>query len=810
MAENVSRPEGLTCFNSTTNDSLISASIVDSVDIDRGSVLLRGIKAGEGITVELVDADGFAGTEGSSILISSTGGGPGGENTQIASAGSGQSLVADVSKSGSTLRLKSIAAGTGISLSVAGDDILINSTASQGPAGQNGKTWYAGATAPASNLGVNGDFYLDSTTANVFEKTLGTWVVLLNIRGPKGDTGATGAAGVDGNKWFSGTGVPASSIGANGDYYMDFNNGDIYKKVVGSWTFSLNVMGPAGPTGPQGDTGPTGPQGAPGAQGPKGDQGDVGPQGLKGDKGDTGATGDQGPKGDKGDTGEQGPKGDPGISSVSSVGTGQPVLDTYTSATGALSLKSLASGSGISITENSGDIIITATGGGATSADFLGLSDTPDSFTGANKVVKINPANNGLVFGNVAASEVSGLATVATTGAYADLTGKPVLATVATSGSYADLANKPTIVSALSGLSDVTTTGAVTGSVLKYNGTSSKWEVGSDNSAAGVTTVSSSSNAITVANASTTPALTFNPGNVALTALSGNLPVARLTGLALSAMSDVDVTGAANGSLLKYNTASSRWEVGTDNAAGISTVSSTSNAISVANGTTAPALTFNAGNVAITDLAGTLSVAKGGTGANTFTTNGLLIGNGLSGLSSTPAPSVANTALFWNGSSFAWNPIATPTIGVQKTGTLISTASAINFTGDAVTVTDNAGVATVNIATGSGSSANWQWYTFRANFSGGLLAGVQDGPAGWNLSFAGDTVTVVHNLGKQIMHWNFHGYNATNGYRTGTGATSGGVNIYWSVNTQLAIKNLTAAQTGAGSDQYVIIYLYFA
>jgi hypothetical protein len=35
------------------------------------------------------------------------------------------------------------------------------------------------------------------------------------------------------------------------------------------------------------------------------------------------------------------------------------------------------------------------------------------------------------------------LATVATTGAYADLTGKPALSTVATSGSYADLSNKP-------------------------------------------------------------------------------------------------------------------------------------------------------------------------------------------------------------------------------------------------------------------------------------------------------------------------------------------------------------------------------
>lgn len=42
-------------------------------------------------------------------------------------------------------------------------------------------------------------------------------------------------------------------------------------------------------------------------------------------------------------------------------------------------------------------------------------------------------------------ADASSLATVATTGAYSDLTGTPTLATVATSGDYADLTNKPTI-----------------------------------------------------------------------------------------------------------------------------------------------------------------------------------------------------------------------------------------------------------------------------------------------------------------------------------------------------------------------------
>lgn len=87
------------------------------------------------------------------------------------------------------------------------------------------------------------------------------------------------------------------------------NNGDLPNPAP------VNIKGPKGDTGatgaqgPKGDTGSTGPAGS---QGPKGDTGATGPQGPKGDTGETGATGPQGPKGDTGETGPQGPKGDPG------------------------------------------------------------------------------------------------------------------------------------------------------------------------------------------------------------------------------------------------------------------------------------------------------------------------------------------------------------------------------------------------------------------------------------------------------------------------------------------------------------------
>lgn len=66
----------------------------------------------------------------------------------------------------------------------------------------------------------------------------------------------------------------------------------------------------------------------------------------------------------------------------------------------------------------------------------------PDNNTG-----EISPADLRTQAKNLADSAklAEDLATVASTGAYADLTGKPALATVATTGAYADLTGKPTL-----------------------------------------------------------------------------------------------------------------------------------------------------------------------------------------------------------------------------------------------------------------------------------------------------------------------------------------------------------------------------
>lgn len=79
------------------------------------------------------------------------------------------------------------------------------------------------------------------------------------------------------NQWKYGTGVPASNLGLVGDYYLDTATGNVYTKTNGTtWVLISNIMGPQGPAGavgPQGATGLTGPQGPAGTNGSNGTNG---------------------------------------------------------------------------------------------------------------------------------------------------------------------------------------------------------------------------------------------------------------------------------------------------------------------------------------------------------------------------------------------------------------------------------------------------------------------------------------------------------------------------------------------------------
>lgn len=60
-----------------------------------------------------------------------------------------------------------------------------------------------------------------------------------------------------------GAGAPASSLGVVGDFYIDTTNSRLYgPKLPAGWGSYISIIGPTGPTGATGPTGPTGPAGA--------------------------------------------------------------------------------------------------------------------------------------------------------------------------------------------------------------------------------------------------------------------------------------------------------------------------------------------------------------------------------------------------------------------------------------------------------------------------------------------------------------------------------------------------------------------
>ena len=127
------------------------------------------------------------------------------------------------------------------------------------------------------------------------------------------------------NTILNGVGAPKANIGIDGDFYIDTKLMNMYgPKKNGAWLAPVSLKGTSGVDGKNGTTS-VGTTGATGATGPAGPIGPAGAKGDKGDKGETGATGPAGPAGpagaagaagSAGATGATGPKGDTGTATV--------------------------------------------------------------------------------------------------------------------------------------------------------------------------------------------------------------------------------------------------------------------------------------------------------------------------------------------------------------------------------------------------------------------------------------------------------------------------------------------------------------
>lgn len=108
-----------------------------------------------------------------------------------------------------------------------------------------------------------------------FLKDLSLSIGTVGPRGPRGSTGPQGVEGDDGKTILNGESDPASEIGVDGDFYLNTVTCDIFgPKSDGLWGDGVSIMGLKGDKGDKGDTGAQGERGFQGIQGEQGPKGD--------------------------------------------------------------------------------------------------------------------------------------------------------------------------------------------------------------------------------------------------------------------------------------------------------------------------------------------------------------------------------------------------------------------------------------------------------------------------------------------------------------------------------------------------------
>jgi len=151
-----------------------------------------------------------------------------------------------------------IETGTNVSLQLNGlkpdIQVLVPSTpaavkihTNQGIAGSAGSVWRNGAGVPDDAAGANGDYYLNQTNGDVYKRISGAYVLQGNIKGE--DSTVPGAPG---SVWRTSAGNPVDAIGINGDFYLNSLNGEYWLKAAGVYGLQGSIKGVAGDNGAPG------------------------------------------------------------------------------------------------------------------------------------------------------------------------------------------------------------------------------------------------------------------------------------------------------------------------------------------------------------------------------------------------------------------------------------------------------------------------------------------------------------------------------------------------------------------------------
>lgn len=263
-------------------------------------------------------------------------------------------------------------------------------------------------------------------------------------------------------------------------------------------------------------------------------------------------------------------------------------------------------------------------------------------------------------------------ATVATSGLYSDLTGTPSLATVATTGAYSDLTGTPAAYSLPTASTTVLGGVKVDGTTITINGSGVISSTGGGGSAITVkdegTTLTSALSSLDFVGAGVSASNTGGAVTVTITGGGGSggtvtsASVVSANGFAGTVANatttpaitiSTSVTGLlkGNGTALSAATAGTDYSAGTS-ALGTGIIKSTTGtgAFTIATAGDFPILNQNTTGTA-ENITGVAAVANGGTGLSTLTSGSVLVGNGTSS-PTLVAPSTAGNVLTSNGSSW--------------------------------------------------------------------------------------------------------------------------------------------------------------
>ena len=169
-----------------------------------------------------------------------------------------------------------------------------------------------GKGSPLSTVGINGDFYIDTRSLLIYgPKKSNKWPLPQSLQGPIGAAGVDGRNGSEG-KTISNASTVAGPVGSQGE---KGDKGEPGSPGAGGLPGANGSPGSAGVAGAKGDTGATGATGASGTSG-GGTAGATGATGAQGPVGSTGSAGASGAKGETGTVGNNGVAGAVGPSNV--------------------------------------------------------------------------------------------------------------------------------------------------------------------------------------------------------------------------------------------------------------------------------------------------------------------------------------------------------------------------------------------------------------------------------------------------------------------------------------------------------------